>query len=303
MQVNWSAAAAVIAGVAALTAGVLGWNTYRLAKGSPDGKDGAAAVTSEGIGRCRALGSAGKLAGECRLVFVFTDDPGADPWTPERRATVEQHVVSALRWLERQAKARGVELRWKHAFAPAEGAALSPTKIDEKDRAAGPHHSTWQNGAIASLLGKSGSVATLWEDIFARYLPEEGAVAGRAVAFGVRRYVPSVSFPFFRGDAAEFEKERAIIYDNGGPKEGQRALDSLIAHELLHLFGAIDLDPPKLPASALPFKDAIVAHTKKDDDVMGAPNQKPIDGYEVGELTAWLVGWKDEAPAWLKTSR
>lgn len=55
--------------------------------------------------------------------------------------------------------------------------------------------------------------------------------------FGVRRYYPSIAFPYFEGEHPEFSKERGIIYDLGADDqgaEGQTFLDSQIAHEILH---------------------------------------------------------------------
>lgn len=72
-----------------------------------------------------------------------------------------------------------------------------------------------------------------WDDLFRVYgLPLDRA-EGSAVFFCVRRSVPSVAFQFREGENSEFEKERGIIYDNGGDT-GQIYLASQIAHEILH---------------------------------------------------------------------
>ena len=98
-----------------------------------------------------------------------------------------------------------------------------------------------------------------------------------------------MAFPFFEGEHAEFERERGIIYDNGG-EEGQTFLDSLIAHELLHLYGAVDFAPGKCP-------DLLSAFAKQHDkDVMHTPTQCPLDRYVISALTAYLVGWCPTRP-------
>jgi hypothetical protein len=108
--------------------------------------------------------------------------------------------------------------------------------------------------------------------------------------FCVRRYYPSISFPFYDGQNAEFRCERGIIYDKGG-NGGQRYLDSLIAHELLHLYGAADLAPERAPpALSLDLR-------QHKDDVMHTPTRQELERYCIGEVTAYLVGWSHQAPS------
>jgi hypothetical protein len=119
--------------------------------------------------------------------------------------------------------------------------------------------------------------------------------------FGVRRYYPSIAFPYSEGQHPEFSKERGIIYDLGADdqgKEGQTFLDSQIAHEILHLYGAVDLIPSKFPPEASSVKDVVLRNTAAND-VMAIPTQHAIDSYSVGPFTAYLVGWSSDQPGWL----
>src|ERR1700730_6708511 len=197
--------------------------------------------------RARNLGSAAVLVGDQKLLFIFVDDHGARPWTVELRQPVEIKIERSLRWLETKAQAYGISLRFPHVCIPlgSSVACHSGERIDEADYSAGPGHSTWQN-RVATGLTSWGSVATRWDDLFrGAGLPSNGT-EGSAIVFCVRRCVPSVAFPYYEGQNIEFERERAIIYDNGG-EAGQSFLDSQIAHELLHLYGAVDLAPGKIP--------------------------------------------------------
>lgn len=110
--------------------------------------------------------------------------------------------------------------------------------------------------------------------------------------FCVRRWVPSVAFPFFEGENTEFERERAIIYDNGGDG-GQVFLDSLIAHEILHRYGAVDL---ALDKTSEPLKEFA---SQRSDDLMHTPTQRSLECYRIGDVTAYLVGWLKMKPAGL----
>jgi hypothetical protein len=239
------------------------------------------------------LGSAAVLAGHQKLLFIFVDDDGADPWTVELRQSVEIKIERSLRWLENKAQAYGIGLRFQHVSIPlgSSVACHAGARIDEADYCAGSGHSTWQN-RVATGLTSCGSVASRWDDLFRAGGLALNGTDGSAVVFCVRRCVPSVAFPFFEGQNVEFERERAIIYDNGGDA-GQLFLDSLIAHELLHLYGAVDLAPDKAPE---PLKEFASQHS---DDVMHTPTQRSIECYGVGDITAYLVGWLKTKPTCL----
>jgi hypothetical protein len=245
------------------------------------------------IERACNRGSAAVLVEDQKLLFVFVDDNGAGPCTVELRRPVENKIERSIRWLENKAHSFGIRLRVQHVCMPLGSsiACHAGGHIDETDYCAGPGHSTWQNRIVTGLT-KWGSVASCWNELFsAGGLPLNGT-EGSAVVFCVRRWVPSVAFPFFEGENVEFEQERAIIYDNGGTA-GQLFLDSLIAHEILHLYGAVDLAPDKAPEPMKQFA------TQYCDDVMHTPTQRPIERYIIGDLTAYLIGWLKTKPEWL----
>ena len=239
----------------------------------------------------RNLGSAAMMLGDQKLLFIFVNDSGAEAWTNERRTPVEEKIERSLRWLEDRANTFGVAVRFQHVCVPVGPliACDAGCRIDESDYCAGPGHSTWQDRVVTGLT-RVGSVATTWDDLFiGSGLPLKSA-EGSAVVFCVRRYVPSVAFPFFKDENTEFERERAIIYDNGGDA-GQLFLDSLIAHELLHLYGAVNLAPHKAQSSLKKLSNHYAG------DVMHTPTQRPIECYEVGDVTAYLIGWLTRPPA------
>jgi len=252
----------------------------------------------------RQRGSASVLTERQQLLFIFVDDDGANgSWAPERRQSIEPHVDRAVRWLERKAHTFGVPLRFEHRFGPQNTTAQKvDIHICESDFAAGPHHATWQNQVAASIVERDGSVASVWEDLFSRHGLDVYKSDGQALLFGVRRYCPSVAFPFCDTQHPEFQKERGIIYDLGATfhgGEGQLYLDSQIAHELLHLYGAIDVDSVKFPADCDAVKDLVLKNCGPHE-IMRKPTQHEIDKYEVSDLTAYLVGWLAAPPTWLQ---
>jgi hypothetical protein len=240
----------------------------------------------------RNIGSAAMLVGDQKLLFIFVDDVGAGPWTVELREVVEVKIQRSLRWLEDKARSCGIQLRLQHVCAPVELIAChASVRIDETDLCAGPGHSTWQNHVVSGLTSW-GSVAQRWYELFETCGLVLDRSEGSAVFFCVRRYFPSIAFQFFEGENIEFERERGIIYDNGG-EAGQLYLDSLITHEILHLYGAVDLALGKAP-------DPLKKYAKQySDDVMHTPTQRPLDNYCLGDLTRYLIGWCQTKPAWL----
>jgi hypothetical protein len=245
------------------------------------------------IERACNLGSAATLVGDQKFLFIFVDDDGADRWTIDLRQPVETKIERSLRWLEDKGRALEIELHFQHACLPLGSAVACNAggRIDEADYCAGPGHSTWQNRVVSGLTS-FGSVASRWNDLFKVGGLSLNSTEGSAVFFCVRRWVPSVAFPFFKGQDIEFEKERAIIYDNGG-YAGQRFLDSQIAHELLYLYGAVDLAPIKTFAALKKLS------AQFSDDVMHTPTQRPIESYVISDVTAYLIGWVKQRPACL----
>lgn len=255
------------------------------------------------VGMCkyRRLGSADWLWGHRAILVMFVDDR-VSSWTSRDRSVVEAHFRKAIAWVERQACEHGVELRLSLAFLPPNCRAHRVSvridmRIDEMDVAAGPHHATWMNCVLSRFLQKRGSVAGLWSELFTHHGPLEGGRPS-AILFCVRRdAIPcSIAFPFRQGENEEFQKERGIIFDKGFG--GQLHLDSQIAHELLHLFGAVDLADGKIPTDHAETLKAL-RENRQESSVMVKPTQKPIDQYTIDDLSAFLIGWRDGPPDWL----
>jgi hypothetical protein len=79
--------------------------------------------------------------------------------------------------------------------------------------------------------------------------------------------------------------------------DGYRHLASEIAHELLHLYGAIDLLPEKLRVDPPELMQRIKENVDTTD-VMYLPQQADLSTLTVSDLTAYLVGWAGP-PKWL----
>jgi hypothetical protein len=248
----------------------------------------------------RGLGSADRLRGHHAILAIFVDDQGHS-WGCPDRSEIENKLRSAFAWIEAEAFQCGVEVCLSATMLPSDRVAQSVNMhIHELDVRAGPHHSQWQNHVVARLLDRSGSVSTLWDDVFTHCSPPQGGNPA-AILFCVRRDLApsSIAFPFWVGEHCEFQKERGIIYDKG--VGGQWYLDSQIAHELLHLFGAVDLEDSKIPVTHKETRTAITQN-RGHDSVMFVPTQRPIHEYRIDDLTKFLIGWRNSPPDWLPST-
>lgn len=250
------------------------------------------------LARYRAKGSAATLSGHQRLLFIFVSDAGAAPWMEEDRRPVEAHLASCLHWLRDQARRHGAELSWHYRCLPTDQPAVTiDHAILARDHRPGPHHATWQNQAAAGLVGHSGSLGRLWKDLFGKYLAGD-TDCNSVVLFCVRRDAEALAFHFDVDQGSEFERERIILFDKGGA-EAKGNLDSIMAHEILRIYGAIDArDCATQGFIEVALKANIREHLAAGD-VMDFPTLGDLMGYQVGDLTAYLVGWTNVLPTWL----
>ncbi|MBN2681077.1 MAG: hypothetical protein JXR58_01090 [Bacteroidales bacterium] len=69
---------------------------------------------------------------------------------------------------------------------------------------------------------------------------------------------------------------------------------SVIAHNILHLFGAADLDISYLRTNE---KNVEISNKFFPKDIMQKVEKQNIREYNIGEFTAYLIGWKDKLDA------
>jgi hypothetical protein len=100
----------------------------------------------------------------------------------------------------------------------------------------------------------------------------------------------SHALPFTeRGDARDHFLEGCVLYRRW--EDGDDYLwPPVIAHELLHVYGAWDLYPD---APSVRPPQAHMAGRLFANDVMRV-SRRDIRGLQVGALTAWRIGWAPE---------
>jgi len=217
----------------------------------------------------RDAGPAATLTGRVVIAYLFVDPPGLDRWTDPERALVRGTLERVEHWYQREAEARGVpppEFVERLFMVPlGAGELASHGDIAATRRTARILAANLGHASLGALLGALAA--------------EEGA---DQAMFMVHAPKPARSFTIYCARRSACVDEVSLIHEPAG-RHGWDQLAYAVAHEGLHLFGADDL------------YDLRGADDFAPTDVMHHPSAR-LDHSEVGDLTAWAVGWSDDRP-------
>lgn len=233
------------------------------------------------------LGNCGTLTRNPTLVVLFVDD-AESTWND----TLIQHfqnvqIAKAVEWLEQQAAKYGVPLdiqtKYYHGTLDNGGRVYYPATVAHK-----PDESDYD--LLESVVGNMGEGTG--DQFYAKLRRDNG---GEDVMFLCMVNKDGLSYA--RGHADPYAQilEYAVVYarntdvpatDTLHQKTHNRA--SVVAHELLHLFGAEEMYDPE-------GRNAI-AKEKYLKDVM-LWTESFIARNEITEFTAYCIGWTDTIPA------
>ena len=225
---------------------------------------------------------------------VFVDVAVYQPWTRFDIESTQDSLVKAMNWLESEAKTRGINLKVqceyhkqsskdfvKESSAKAKLSKNVITGFNEKYKISKVF--SWSD-AIAKYAGKSvkqqagskikiNSVLNLNQVLRNNYEKENVAIL-----FFVNGYLqqdPSFSF----NSENNVYAEHSIITSKNV---------SVIAHEVLHLFGAVDL----YPNYTYPNFNFNELGSTYPNEIMRIQH-KPIDKLMISPITQYFIGWQD----------
>ena len=226
------------------------------------------------------LGTCRDLKGNVSVVLFYMDDFESSWTTDEIKKFTEQEIEPALVFLEIQAMLHGVKLNLsiKQSY--------SSLFYDDE--------------VILDVAGTG--LATI--DVLSQaargldYFSDEEMISD----FRNRYETEVVCFTIFnkngisyainphRGETIQIEEHCIIFaYDlNSDRDDPIGAQSSVVVHEMLHLFGAEDLYTPVARKT--------LAREYYPDDIMLGANYYIITN-NIGEATAFYIGWTDEVPA------
>lgn len=233
------------------------------------------------------LGNCGTLTRNPTLVVLFVDDAESTWNEPLMQHFQNVQIAKAVEWLEQQAAKYGVPLdiqtKFYHGTLENGGKVYYPATV-----AHGPDEDDYD--LLESVVGHMNEGTG--DQFFAKLRRDNG---GEDVMFLCMVNKDGLSYA--RGHADPYSQilEYAVVYarhtdvpvtDTLHQKTHNRA--SVIAHELLHLFGAEEMYEPNGRNE--------MAKEKYLKDVM-LWTESFIARNEITEFTAYCIGWTDTVPA------
>lgn len=217
------------------------------------------------------VGTCQSLSGKVAVLIVPVSSPGAT-WDGETIAKVFSHTATACRWLEKEAKEAGVDL---DLFAISQwGVSL---QLNVKDTSLSPEQ------IVNMTIGYDSLKSYLEHAILPMGFDQVALLYALHGTHGT--YASQVVTD---SELRQFEAVK-LMYDAGRSSEVHVMC---IAHELLHLFGAMDLYHL---SNLTPQLQHLVAHS-----VMWTTDPS-METLEVDPITQYLIGWrKQPEKAWRK---
>ncbi len=232
------------------------------------------------------------------LYFIFVDSKDTSPWTEFDIRTTIDSISIAIRWLETQAKQNGISLNIISDYYIGEeyttvrktlpmGSVIK--SVSEPNFRKGLEElNSWADN-ISKKVGFSFNVIEKDgipeiknprnKERLVAYLRDEKRVESVALLYMVNNYFRndiSISVNTMNTNDIEF----AII---------SYKYPSVIAHNILHLFGAADLYKTVYRRNE---KKIVAAMNYFPDDIMQDVYAKNINNLNIGEFTKYLIGWQ-----------
>lgn len=235
----------------------------------------------------RNVGSAKVLSGRIFVLSVFVALT-SDPWKQVDIERQKEKVFEAERWLKMQALRYGKHVEFENCSFGAEGSFCDngiPSNWETKGASLYP-------GKVLLKMGfRSHEAFVGWVRTHTNCT--QCLVVVFCNTYG-RSFAMPVSKELYRFNPHQFCLDYCIIFRGQDPN-GVESDAATVAHEMLHLFGAWDLyeldekDRTRANKTALMFPKSIM-------NCKG----RTIWDMQIDEITAWLVGLKEEGKDWYR---
>ena len=240
------------------------------------------------------------LKDDVLLYFIFVDSKDTSPWSEyDIRSTIDSISV-AIRWLEAQAKQYGISLNIISDYHIGEEyttikktlpmGSVIKSVTEPNFRKGLEELNSWADN-IASKAGASFNVSDKDgipeiknpknKERLVAFLRDEKRVESVALLYMVNNYYRndiSISVNTMNTDDIEF----AIV---------SYKYPSIIAHNILHLFGAADLYKTQYRRNE---KKILFAEKYFPDDIMQDIYARSLSSLKISDYTKYLIGWNQE---------
>ena len=221
-------------------------------------------------------GSAKDLSGEVLYLVCYISTPG-DSWSKQEKDEMLSKVCDAENWLTLQAEKFSVGITFENVLLN-EGNDIIFDTI-EPGLALGKERVDWVFRVLKKLGYKNAKQA--YRRIKKKYETDNNVVLIMSKVGG-----RSYSMRYAKGySKKKYFMEGAIIYHNY-PNGALIPLAAVIAHELLHLYGAWDL----YTTYAQTIERQQKAQELYPNDIMLRVDHNN-NSLNINNLTAWLIGW------------
>lgn len=240
------------------------------------------------------------LANDVLLYFAFIDTRTTSPWTEYDILSTIDSIQVAVRWLEREAEVQGIPLKIKTDYYIGDEYTTIQRNLPRKSVKEVLEDMNLEDGMrslsrwgdyLAKIIGESlylrekeglpSQKPPANKERLIAYLRDEYQVESVALMMFVNNYYRSdisVALNTLHDEDVEFS-----IVSYKYPSE--------IAHSLLHLYGAADLDASPFRRSR---RNIQLARREFPDDIMSNVYARSLDDLEIGEYTRFMIGWSAE---------
>ena len=237
------------------------------------------------------------LNGNVLVYFIFVDSQETSPWTEfDIKSTIDS-LALAINWLEKQASDHGVSLNIiKDCYVGTDYStikkALPMGSVEKSVREPSFHKGIQELNDWADGIAKR--VGTTFNIIEKDGIPEikNPRNKERLVAYlRDEKQVESVTLLYMVNNY--YKSDISVALNTLGHEDVECAIVSykypaVIEHNILHLFGAADLNRSVFRRNE---KKIQMAKEFFPNDIMQDKERGNINRYEMGEFTRYLIGW------------
>ena len=247
-----------------------------------------------------------KLRGHVLVYAVFVDSKYTGDWSTHDITSTLDSIRTAMRWVEDQAHTRAIPLTIDVACHQRDG--IVPVAADLQRKTVGP-----------TLLGGNGiRNIDRWADKAAKqaaaaFGPDTARITrSKIVPRDTDRLIARIRDQYKVDDVAllffvdnYFREDVSVVLHAGETEHVEYGVVSykrpaIIAHEFLHLFGALDLYITPFDRRNAAQRRKVYAMREFPDEVM-AFAYRSLDSLRVLPLSEYLIGWRNDLdPGYLK---
>jgi hypothetical protein len=241
-----------------------------------------------------------ELSGEVLVYFIFVDSKETSPWTEFDIQSTIDSLETAVQWIKRKATENHIPLRIVsdyhigNEYTTVRKNLPNGTvqkSITEPNLKTGLYEMNRWADNIARTVGSTFSVNEKDglpeiknprdKERLIAYLRDENQVESVALLYLVNNYFRSdISIPVNTMDTDDVEF--AVL---------SYKYPSVIAHNILHLFGAADLFETPYRRNQKKIEELQQVYP---DDIMTNVYGRYLHKLDIGDYTQYLIGWKDE---------